>query len=80
MCLGGGAKTSCQRVLWTDGSASYRQMVSNLFPLVTSTKSLGVVPRNAWGWIQNGSFSLLVMDYGLAWWSWTFETHQGQSR
>ena len=26
MCLGGGAKTSCQRVLWTDGSASYGQM------------------------------------------------------
>ena len=26
MCFGGGAKTSCQRVLWTDGSASYRQI------------------------------------------------------
>ena len=26
MCLGGGAKTSCQRVLWTDGSVSYGQM------------------------------------------------------
>ena len=26
MCLGGGAKSSCQRVLWIDGSASYGQM------------------------------------------------------
>ena len=26
MCLGGGAKTSYQRVLWIDGSASYGQM------------------------------------------------------
>ena len=26
MCLGGAAKTSCQRVLWIDGSASYGQM------------------------------------------------------
>ena len=33
MCLGGGAKTSCQRVLWTDGSASYGQMgLQSLFP------------------------------------------------
>ena len=54
--------------------------VSNPFPLVTSAKSLSVVPQNTGGWTQGRSFSLLGMDYGLAWWSSTFETHQGQSR
>ena len=73
MCLGGGAKSSCQRVLWTDGSPIP-------FPLVTSAKSLNVVPQNTGGLTQGRSFSLLGMDYGLAWWSSTFETHQGQSR
>ena len=35
MCSDGGAKTSCQRVLWTDGSASYQQMgLQSLFPLL----------------------------------------------
>ena len=40
MCLGGGAKTACQRVLWTDESASYGQMgLQSLSPyLVKITK------------------------------------------
>ena len=62
MCLGGGAKSSCQRVLWTDGSASYSQMGFEPLSLVTSTKSLSVVPQNTGGWTQNGSFSLLGME------------------
>ena len=80
MCLGGGAKSSCQRVLWIDGSASYGHMGLQSPSLISSAKSLSVVPQNTGGWTQDGSFSLLGMDYGLAWWSSTFETHQGQSR
>ena len=80
MCLGGGAKSSCQRVLWIDGSASYGQMgLQSLSPCYLG-KSLSVVPQNTGGWTQGRLFSLLGIDYGLAWWSSTFETHQGQSR
>ena len=67
MCFGGGAKTSCQRVLWTDGSASYRQMgLQSLSPCYLdkitecgASEHRGLDPR--------GSFSLLGMGYGLGW-------------
>ena len=39
--------------------------VSNPFPLVTSTKSLSVVPQNTGGWTQNGSFPLLA--WSMVW-------------
>ena len=68
MCLGG--------VQRPHANASYGQMgvrvmdrrVSNPFPLVTTAKSLRVVPQNTGGWTQDGSFSRVGMDesyYGL---------------
>ena len=63
MCLGGGAKSSCQRVLWIDGSASYGQMgLQSLSPcylgkiIECSTSEQGAGPKAAhshcWAWIM----------------------------
>ena len=66
MCLGGGARPHANASYGEMGVCLMDGWVSNPFPLVTSAKSLSVVPQNTGGWTQNGSFSLLGMDYGLA--------------
>ena len=68
MFLGGGARLHANASYGQMGVRLIDRLVSNPFPLVTSTKSLSVVPQNTGGWTQNGSFSLLGMDgsyYGL---------------
>ena len=62
MCLGGGARLHANASYGQMGVRLMDRWVSNPFPLVTSTKSLSVVPQNTGGWTQNGSFSLLGMD------------------
>ena len=60
MCLGGGAKTSCQRVLWTDGSPIP-------FPCyLGKITECGTTEHRVW--TQEGSFSLLGMDGSIMVW------------
>ena len=67
MCLGGGARLHANASYGQMGVRLLDRWVSNPFPLVTSAKSLSVVPQNTGGWTQEGSFSLLGMDCGLVW-------------
>ena len=67
MCLGGGARPHANASYGKMGVCLMDRWVSNPFPLVTSAKSLSVVPQNTGGWTQARSFSLLGMEYGPAW-------------
>ena len=66
--LGGGARLHANASYGQMGVRLIARWVSNPFSLVTSTKSLSVVPQNTGYWPQDRSFSLLGMEgsyYGL---------------
>ena len=48
MCLGGGARLHANASYGQMGVRLIDRWVSNPFPLVTSAKSLSVVPQNTW--------------------------------